>query len=660
MINEAISFIMSHIMLIGMSTLAAASVGSALGLYASHRRKVKNTPESYFVRGVTEEQRQALANASISFATSQVDWQTNVMFNSMYLKEVLKTLHARVACEFPLQGKKLHEVILHFVPEKDRELNRIKVRFDGKSGCPNNRVVAIVRDILMRDLKRPIVVHNVSNTADPVDDGAFHIFLHSAPSGSAHTKHPAQIWSAPNVSSAYAYNPSQQGAPFVDESTGFFVGELIGDNNLYIYADVLNNSARTHEGFFRRLWKKLKPWGPDARLGLLVRVLQQIKQDLHAEQCLKEIIARLKAEGALTESAQERQVEMRGFKGRREEVLRWLVRDILAPAANSDVVVTNCAGSTQAPVADNKFRVFFNSAPSGKPFMDVPDRFWGYRLHKRDKAFAPSAVGKPIVEDGGHVVGELVDRCLYVHQELIQYGTRAEAALVAKLLLEVRKELLAGNSIDAVVERQIFDEFMRHRQASAQSKNKGGQPELRAAQGEFHAAIRSALAAQSDLFRTEAAPNEELGREFDDICKIPKVTDVKVTKDHIVVKTSNLYCTDPRTNLVHDIGAFEIQIPVNGHDGVRWFNKTRRVMKSAMNAPHVNSEGNPCLGNMKDVFPTLIARREFASAIEAAIAFVESVNVNDSWGTHINQWPVARNANTTTDNNAAQTNNAAS
>ena len=61
-----------------------------------------------------------------------------------------------------------------------------------------------------------------------------------------------------------------------------------------------------------------------------------------------------------------------------------------------------------------------------------------------------------------------------------------------------------------------------------------------------------------------------------------------------------------------------------------------------MNAPHVDPNGNACMGNTRDLFPALIQKREFASAVQLAIAFVEAVNVADNWGAYITNWPVAR------------------
>ncbi len=51
-----------------------------------------------------------------------------------------------------------------------------------------------------------------------------------------------------------------------------------------------------------------------------------------------------------------------------------------------------------------------------------------------------------------------------------------------------------------------------------------------------------------------------------------------------------------------------------------------------MNAPHVNSAGYPCLGNANDTFERLFRERQFASAVQYALVFLQSVNTADTWG----------------------------
>ena len=123
------------------------------------------------------------------------------------------------------------------------------------------------------------------------------------------------------------------------------------------------------------------------------------------------------------------------------------------------------------------------------------------------------------------------------------------------------------------------------------------------------------------------------------------VTNIEVDDKKIKVFTDTLYCTDPRTDILHEIGEFRIEISFNGkEDCVRWFNLTRDINGNMpdMQAPHVFKNGKACLGNAAEIFPELIANFEFAAVALVAIQFIESVNTDDSAGKHIDSWPIAK------------------
>ncbi|MCK5085666.1 hypothetical protein KAK05_03070, partial [Candidatus Parcubacteria bacterium] len=138
---------------------------------------------------------------------------------------------------------------------------------------------------------------------------------------------------------------------------------------------------------------------------------------------------------------------------------------------------------------------------------------------------------------------------------------------------------------------------------------------------------------------------EKYALEFDKLMGSRGVTNIEVDDKKIKVFTDTLYCTDPRTDILHEIGEFRIEISFNGkEDCVRWFNLTRNIdgNKSNMQAPHVFKNGKACLGNAAEIFPELIANFEFAAVALVAIQFIESVNTDDSAGKHIDSWPIAK------------------
>lgn len=618
--------------------------------YGKHRAKMQSL--SYVVRFLTAEQKDMLKRAGVPFETVRLSGGIEgVRFSAVHCKRTLKALNAKLVSSFP-SGNKCEELILHFVPPVDPELKRFSVSVNGRLRTNKRIVLAVVRDLLVPSVRKNIVLHTSCVKEALIRDDNFHVFLHSAESGSANVNTPNQIWYAP-VSTAYqSFSPTGRGLPFIDSSSNFVVAELI-DNCLYLHPDVLcdreDRKRNPVAQFFFDLW----PCWSSPRVGLLVRILQNVKEELVADRYLSEIINTLKSDGLVVdpEAAERYRVTSEGLSGRRQEVFQALTRDLLLPVVANDVRIVNCGGRTRSPLTSGAFNIYIASSPAGSQLLDTPNTIWGYRLLKSEKAFVPSTQGLPLVDDQGFIVAELVNSNLYLHSSFIHYGTKAEAALLARILVEVRKELSgAAELTPAEIDRRVCRHFELECERQLAygvvpvSRVEGVKAELKQTQASYRTLLKSAAVAESELYRVESAPTEELGREFDALLRIPKVKDVKVNRDYIVVTTEILNCKDPRDQVLHEIGAFDIYIPISQHNAVIWKNLTRRVNGDYrnMNAPHVNNEGLACLGNVKDVFPALIARREFAAAIEVAIAFVESVNVDDKWGKYINQWPLAK------------------
>jgi hypothetical protein len=134
---------------------------------------------------------------------------------------------------------------------------------------------------------------------------------------------------------------------------------------------------------------------------------------------------------------------------------------------------------------------------------------------------------------------------------------------------------------------------------------------------------------------------ERFGQEYDKLISLPKVQKVTVTEGRITVHTNTLFARDERTNLLHELGAYEIKIYTSGEgNGIRFHNLTRQV-PCAQQAPHVDPSGRACYGNTAEIWPELIANHEYAALALLGIQFLESVNTADDWGSRINQWPQA-------------------
>jgi len=142
----------------------------------------------------------------------------------------------------------------------------------------------------------------------------------------------------------------------------------------------------------------------------------------------------------------------------------------------------------------------------------------------------------------------------------------------------------------------------------------------------------------------EPVDGEKFGREFDGLLRVPKVRRVVVNGHNVEVYTDMIYCRDPRSKKLHELGKFRICVNVFAGE-VLWFNLTRQIngFKKNMHAPHVFDGGRACLGSAAEPLAELLSNFEVAATVMYAIQFLESVNVDDVSGVYIDRWPLAAN-----------------
>jgi hypothetical protein len=137
---------------------------------------------------------------------------------------------------------------------------------------------------------------------------------------------------------------------------------------------------------------------------------------------------------------------------------------------------------------------------------------------------------------------------------------------------------------------------------------------------------------------------ETIERELTFLEKMDKIKKIEISENKIIASTSLILCKDRRTNKVHEIGEFILEVDPtgsSGNGGVRFYNLTRKVNGNGqnMNGPHIYSDGHACLGNAEPTIVELIRRRAFVELFQYLIAFLETANVEDAAGAHINKWP---------------------
>lgn len=356
-------------------------------------------------------------------------------------------------------------------------------------------------------------------------------------------------------------------------------------------------------------------------------------------------------------------VDIAVWNGKNYEGFKKIAEEILLPVIKKNIGIDVPHKKVSFPLNDGRFFILFWSSPSGQVQKSPPTKIWGIDVDCRDQGFLPSGQGIPITDETGYAMAEIVEnRLLYIHYDLCDRGSPQELAIFRRLLEEVVVELSATPEQKAERLRQLAEaKRVRSRQQYVQECSKRfektlagtkrsiteGEARIAQLQQEIAKKIRETAGAKRKLEQLETCKGGELekyGREFDKLLTVPKVLDVQVADGVVKVFTDTLFCTDPRSKIVHEIGKFRIEIYSDCQNGgVRWYNLTRRVdaYEKGMHAPHVFPQGNACYGNTAEIWPELIGNYEFAAAAQVAIQFIESVNTDDGAGKHIDKWPVA-------------------
>ena len=366
-------------------------------------------------------------------------------------------------------------------------------------------------------------------------------------------------------------------------------------------------------------------------------------------------------------------VSVESWDGENKEKFRVIAKEIFS-LIGVDVNIYVPHNSSKDPVKNDKINIIIWSAKSGSNGKDVPGKIWGIPVDCRDSAFGPTQTKENVIYDGDYAVAELVNgNNLYIFHDLVHKGTENEMKIFRMLLENALKmvspyvfaEILANKELEKEFQKElskknmskyhdimkkyyvdICSERFENQVKEMEEEVEGGKDEIQEMQKDLIEKIREIQDLEKRLMHLGSDKKEfkkEIEVEFEKLLEVEKVLNVLTNADGLVeIYTDTLYCTNPRTNKVHEIGKFKISI--SQADGLRWENLTRQVnaYEGGQMAPHIWKTGKACLGNMESVFPELLANYEYSILAQMAIQFVESVNVDDSAGKHIDKWPIAK------------------
>jgi hypothetical protein len=334
-----------------------------------------------------------------------------------------------------------------------------------------------------------------------------------------------------------------------------------------------------------------------------------------------------------------------------------ILSEVLQPAIGKNILIDVPHGSrtnrrfVQDLAREDTFCVSLWSSPDTGNCVP-PITAYGYQIPTRDAGnFGPYMEGEPIVTDEGDEIAAVSDRMLCIYFDICHSEREENIAILKAICKQAARILVDGPSeYNAELAREAYVKACSSRfdktidQLTIQIKDY--EDAVRDHQKNLLLAIRNSemLKREIDSLSEGAVEiRDRLVREFNALLRIPKIEFVKWRGNNMIARTKDLYCIDERTGCEHHIGKFDVFID-NTTTEARFINLTHKIHGYAtdMNAPHVFADGRACLGNMQEVLPKLIATYEWSAAVQVCLAFLQSVNVADSAGTHINKWPISR------------------
>jgi len=337
------------------------------------------------------------------------------------------------------------------------------------------------------------------------------------------------------------------------------------------------------------------------------------------------------------------------FKSRIKEIFE----ERLMPVVRKNIGITVPHAVKASTVTEgNTFIVHVWSSPVSAPDHGyvVPPQMWGIPVPCVDgSSLGIWADGNPVITEEGDEVAAFDEYNLYIYFDAVETGSESEVAILEKIAESVATQLRDGLEYDL---DKVKTSYIKQcgKRVEMQKKNlKKQMTDLETRATELQQEMVRTLREHKEArVRVETFDkhsddiNKMLSEEFDALTEMPKIERVEYRGNSLAVHTKTLFCTDPRTDKVHEIGAFKLVIDELRGD-VYFYNKTRKInaYKAQMNGPHLFPDGRACLGNMTKVFPQLISSYEWSAAINMALSFIEHVNVDDTAGAHIDMWPIA-------------------
>lgn len=159
-------------------------------------------------------------------------------------------------------------------------------------------------------------------------------------------------------------------------------------------------------------------------------------------------------------------------------------------------------------------------------------------------------------------------------------------------------------------------------------------------QRELIVRIRELEVKRLEFAAMQIKPSEERkGTEFDNLLLHPDIENIELEGYRIIVTTKPIKIE--YDGELYFIGRCVIYLDTNGSQGyvLRFKNLDQNIQGHAH--PHVETNGVPCLGNIKECIPQMVGANQFAAVINVAIQYLKSYTHGDGYQpySYLSYWP---------------------
>jgi hypothetical protein len=294
--------------------------------------------------------------------------------------------------------------------------------------------------------------------------------------------------------------------------------------------------------------------------------------------------------------------------------------------------------------------------PSTKT-VTLPERMFNLYVPYRMKGFEPTPGATHNIEHSGVTVAQIFDKTVVFLFPFIcgvyNNDTRGNIDQIMQALQsEVWSLVLKKFNTDAEFSWETIRSYkqsgLKRQEQHLQNEIRGLETNIKDYGRSLKESIRSHTEKNQMInaikIGGESMVTEEMSKQcYEQLKSTAHVKSIMFGKNFTFrVETDTLYCYNPRAKTTHEIGAFLVKVDPNAalERSIIWTNKTRKDPRAGHPAPHVHPDGHACLGNMTEALPSVMGSLDIVVITQLAIQFIESVNIDDPFGQHLEYFPV--------------------